>query len=128
MLAKAVLVSAWRERANSAGEIAMSEARRLLEEQIEERRKNLAFIRENAALLENGDYLFTTTLLMQEQWLAIVDALRARERELVAALGKIRAECAGWLTSGIAQQEGVPGHVITEWETVARDAIEENEL
>ena len=55
----------------------------LSREQIEERRKNLTFIRENAPGDPVGDHLFTTTLLMQEEWLATVDALVAREGELV---------------------------------------------
>ncbi len=60
----------------------------LSREQIEERRKNLTFIRENAPGDPVGDHLLTTTLLMQEEWLATVDALVAREGELVAALGE----------------------------------------
>ena len=45
-------------------------------EQIEERRSNLAFIRENAPLNELDDHTFTTTLKMQEEWLATIDAAR----------------------------------------------------
>ena len=66
----------------------MSEARRLRPEQIEERRKNLAFIRENMPGDPDGDHMFTTTLLMQEEWLATVDALLAQPegaREAVLA-------------------------------------------
>ncbi|KKN16461.1 hypothetical protein LCGC14_0975700 [marine sediment metagenome] len=69
----------------------------LSREQIEERRKNLTFIRENAPGDPVGDHLFTTTLLMQEEWLATVDALVAREGELVAALEPFvthKPECA----------------------------------
>lgn len=58
----------------------------LTTKQVEERRENLAFIREN---IPSGDvlgndpsvHLFTTTLLMQEQWLATVDDLRAYRDE-----------------------------------------------
>ncbi len=35
-----------------------------------------------------GDQTFNTTLQMQEEWLATVDALLAREGELVVALEK----------------------------------------
>lgn len=53
-------------------------------EQIEERRKNLSFIRETIVDMGAGvfdDYLFTTTLVMQEEWLATVDALKLENAE-----------------------------------------------
>ena len=62
----------------------MSEARRLTAEQVEERRTNLRAFRKELEM--EGDQTFNTTLQMQEEWLATVDALLARERELVAAL------------------------------------------
>ena len=83
-------------------------------EQIEERRSNLAFIRENAPPNELDDYTFTTTLKMQEEWLVTIDAarltieaVRARCRkgswtekmrgglasDILALLSDIRGEC-----------------------------------
>ena len=53
--------------------------------QIEERRKNLTFIRKNKPPGPD-DYQFTTTLIMQEQWLATVDAL---ERQMAAVRREI---------------------------------------
>lgn len=57
-------------------------AKSLSPEQIEERRANLAYIRENVLGEVFGDHTFTTTLIMQEEWLATADKLQAELKGL----------------------------------------------
>lgn len=45
---------------------------RLTLDEIEERRRNLVFIRQNVD--EGNDFTLTTTLRMQEDWLATIDS------------------------------------------------------
>lgn len=78
-------------------------AKSLSPEQVEERRRNLAFIRENVVLNVLGDHLFTTTLVMQEEWLATVDEAQASHRAAVRllvshseALVEAQAEAESW--------------------------------
>ncbi len=86
-------------------------AKSLSPSQIEERRKNLAFIRENIMDMEAdvfGDHLFTTTLVMQEEWLATIDDLQATAKRLT---GKDNCdEGQGWLSEDIeCCRDGVSG-------------------
>jgi len=75
----------------------MTEARRLTAAQVEERRRNLKAFRTELEM--EGDQTFTATLQMQEEWLATVDALVAREGELVAALERERDHWRAALTA-----------------------------
>ncbi len=72
----------------------MTEAQRLTHDGIEERRRNLKAFRKELEM--EGDETFNTTLQMQEQWLATVDALVAREGELVAALRRLDELKSDW--------------------------------
>ena len=76
-------------------------AESLSAEQIEERRKNLAFIRENMPSDPDGDHMFTTTLLMQEEWLATVDELQTYVRDAHIIRGLRTQKCLG-PTGGLA--------------------------
>ena len=84
----------------------MTKARRLTHDGIEERRRNLKAFRKELEM--EGDETFNTTLQMQEQWLATVDALVAREGELVAALRSLESVTRSYLQYPLKGEE--PGY------------------
>lgn len=62
----------------------------LTAEELEERRRNLAWFRQEAGM--NDNTILDTNLLIQEQWLATIDAERQRAERAEAQVEAIRHE------------------------------------